>query len=96
MWSRSENGFYQIQSGTTLTCCENQNIVESIFFSPAKSGGLSTKTLLNSPDCYGNVCLHLAIKYGHREVGTDNCHSNLILEIDQNNYSSENKLPMTN
>lgn len=31
MWSRSENGFYQIQSGTTLTCCENQNIVESIF-----------------------------------------------------------------
>lgn len=34
----------------------------------AKSGGLSTKTLLNSPDCYGNVCLHLAIKYGHREI----------------------------
>lgn len=34
----------------------------------AKSGGLSTKTLLNSPDCYGNVCLHLAIKHGHREI----------------------------
>ena len=53
---------------------------------------MSTKTLLNSPDCYGNVCLHLAIKHGHREVGTDNCHSNLILEIDQSNYSSEKKI----
>ena len=38
-----------------------------IFFT-AKSGGLSTRTLLNSPDNYGNVCLHLAIKHGHKEV----------------------------
>ncbi|KAJ7386257.1 hypothetical protein OS493_010661 [Desmophyllum pertusum] len=34
----------------------------------AKSGGLSIRTLLNSPDNYGNVCLHLAIKNGHREI----------------------------
>lgn len=34
----------------------------------AKSGGLSTRTLLNSPDNYGNVCLHLAIKHGHKEI----------------------------
>ena len=26
------------------------------------------RTLLNSPDNYGNVCLHLAIKHGHKEV----------------------------
>ena len=42
-------------------------IICFIFF-PAKSGGLSIRTLLNSPDNYGNVCLHLAIKNGHREV----------------------------
>ncbi|XP_073246127.1 transient receptor potential cation channel subfamily A member 1-like [Porites lutea] len=32
----------------------------------AKYGGLSIRTLLNSPDNYGNVCLHLAIK--HKEI----------------------------
>ncbi|KAL9957509.1 hypothetical protein ACROYT_G039148 [Oculina patagonica] len=34
----------------------------------AKYGGLSTRTLLNSPDNYGNACLHLAIKHGHKEI----------------------------
>lgn len=52
------------------------------FFFLVKSGGLFIKILLNSFDCYGNVCLYLVIKYGYREVGIDNCYFNLILEID--------------
>lgn len=39
-----------------------------ICFVSAKNGGLSVRTLLNSPDNYSNVCLHLAIKNGHKEV----------------------------
>lgn len=43
-------------------------VIVCLIFFTAKSGGLSTRTLLNSPDNYGNVCLHLAIKHGHKEV----------------------------
>ncbi|KAK2571650.1 Transient receptor potential cation channel subfamily A member 1 [Acropora cervicornis] len=34
----------------------------------AKKFGLSLSTLLNSPDNYGEVCLHMAVKNGHTEI----------------------------
>ncbi|XP_067043687.1 transient receptor potential cation channel subfamily A member 1-like isoform X3 [Acropora muricata] len=34
----------------------------------AKKVGLSLSTLLNSPDNYGEVCLHMAVKNGHTEI----------------------------
>ncbi|XP_068761069.1 transient receptor potential cation channel subfamily A member 1-like [Montipora capricornis] len=34
----------------------------------AKNGGLSLRTILNSPDNYGDVCLHTAVKNGHKEI----------------------------
>ena len=40
--------------------------ISDISLPTAKYGGLSIRTLLNSPDNYGNVCLHLAIK--HKEA----------------------------
>ena len=58
-------------SPLTVVQSGRKSINEKIFISDislptAKYGGLSICTLLNSPDNYGNVCLHLAIK--HKEA----------------------------
>ena len=49
-----------VQSGQN--CINDKYWFPIYFLFTAKYGGLSIRTLLNSPDNYGNVCLHLAIK----------------------------------